>query len=133
MEKTNDDILRDSNQLAEDFYSGACVLQFLSGWGRVIADPDGIHEMAVKFERAYTEINRLQNEGNTYNHPAFASIETIEAVRRINELIKLGLDSPETRRHAAEIYALAELCLETLKSDSTPKSDDAPDANNEPT
>jgi hypothetical protein len=98
-----------------------------------MADPDGIHEMAVKFERAYTEINRLQNEGKIDKHQAFASIETIEAVRRINELIKLGMDSPETRRHAAEIYALAEQCLQTLKSGSAPKSESAPDANNEPT
>lgn len=107
----------DSNQLAEDFYSGACVLEFLSGWGRVMADPNGIQELAVKFERAYTEINRLQNEGKIYKHPAFASIETIEAVRRINELIKLGLDNPQTFKSAGEIHALAEQCLQILKSD----------------
>jgi hypothetical protein len=98
-----------------------------------MADPDGIHEMAVKFERAYTEINRQQNEGKIDKHQAFASIETIEAVRRINELIKLGLNNPQTFQHAAEIYALAEQCLQTLKLDAAPKSESAPDANNEPT
>jgi hypothetical protein len=133
MEKTNDDILRDSNQLAEDFYSGAGALQLLSAWARVMADPQAICELFPKFESAYKEINRLQNEGKVYKHPAFASVETIDAVRRINELIKRGLDNPQTFQHAGEIHTLAEQCLQTLKLDAAPKSDNAPDANNPPT
>jgi hypothetical protein len=107
-----------SMELASDFYSGACVLQFLAGWGRVMADPEAIRELAAKFERAFTELSRLQDEGKLDKVDALSSKETIEAIRRINELIKLGLDNPQTFQHAGEIHTLAEQCLEALKSDA---------------
>lgn len=125
--------MKQSMELAHDFFSGAGALQILSAWARVMADPKAIGELFPKFERAFVELSRLQDEGKAYKIDALSSIETLEAIRRINELIKLGLDNPQTFQHAAEIHTLAEQCLETLKSDSTPKSDDAPDATSEPT
>lgn len=115
-EGTSMDVER-SMELASDFFSGACVLQFLAGWGRVMADPNAILELATKFEHAFVELSRLQDEGKGYGSKALSSKETIEAIRRINELIKLGLDNPQTFQHAGEIHTLAEQCLETLKSD----------------
>lgn len=106
-----------SMELASDFFNGTCVLQFLVGWGRVMADPAAIRELAIKFERSFTELSRLQDEGKLDKVDALSSTETIEAIRRINELIKLGLDNPQTFQHASEIHALAEKCLEALKSD----------------
>ncbi len=125
--------MKQSMELAHDFYSGAGALQILSAWARVMADPQAICEFFPKFERAFIELSRLQDEGKLDKIKALSSAETLEAIRRINELIKLGLDNPQTFQHAAEIHTLAEQCLETLKSESTPRSDDASDANNEQT
>lgn len=107
-------------QLSIDFYSGACVLQFLSGWGRVMADPEAMREYAVKFERAYTELVRLKDEGKVYDNKALSSMEALEAIRRINELIQSGVDSPQTFQHAREIHELAEQCLAAMKLDEPP-------------
>jgi len=106
-----------SMELASDFYNGAAALQLLSAWARVMADPGAIRELAVKLEHAYIELNRLQDEGKGYGSKALSSTETLEAIRRINELIKLGLDNPQTFQHAGEIHNLAEQCVQAIRSD----------------
>jgi hypothetical protein len=110
--------MKQSMELASDFYNGAGALQLLSAWGRVMADPGAIRELAVKLEHAYIELSRLQEEGKGYGSKALSSTETLEAIRRINELIKLGLDNPQTFQHAGEIHTLAEQCLQAIKSDA---------------
>ena len=120
MAERNEDTPMDveqSMELASDFYNGAAALQFLSGWGRVMADPEGIRELVMKFESAFVELGRLQDEGKLDKVNVLSSKETIEAIRRLSELIKLGLDNPQTFQHAGEIYTLAEHCLQAIKSD----------------
>ena len=66
----------DTEQLAIDFYNGAGALQVLSAWGRVMADPDAIREMGGKFEQAFTELSRLQDEGKIYIIVLFSRNQT---------------------------------------------------------
>lgn len=113
----HEDTSMDVEQLAIDFYNGAGALHRLSAWGRVMAEPQAICELVPKLERAFTELARLQNEGKINNVAALSSTETLEAIRRINDLIKMGLDGPLALQHAGEIHTLAEQCLQTLKSD----------------
>lgn len=116
MSERNEGNSMDAEQLAIDFYNGAGALQLLSAWGRVMADPDAIRELVMKFESAFVELGRLQDEGKLYKVNVLASTETLEAIRRLHDLIKLGLDAPQAPR-AGEIHSLAEQCLNAIKSD----------------
>jgi hypothetical protein len=116
-ERTESNSVEKSMELASDFYNGAGALQMLSAWGRVMANPDAIREFVMKFESSFVELGRLQDEGKLYPVNVLASTETLEAIRRLNDLIKLGLDCPQTLQRASEIHALAEKCLNAIKSD----------------
>lgn len=113
MTERNEGNSMDAEQLAIDFYNGAGALQLLSAWGRVMADPQAICELIPKLERAFVELGHLQDEGKLYRVNVLASTETLEAIRRLQDLIKLGLDAPQ----AHEIHTVAEQCLNAIKSD----------------
>lgn len=106
-----------SIELASDFYSGAGALRLLSAWARVMADPEAIRELNAKFESAFVELSRLQDEGKIDKVNVLSSNETMNAIRNLNELIKLGLNDPQTLQHLAEIHSLAEQILQAIQSD----------------
>jgi hypothetical protein len=105
-------------QLAEqmsDFYNGAYSLEKLSAWAYVVANQQMIIEHLALFERAYAELLRLHAAGRLGAGAADFSEEHLESVKRINELIRQGLDRREVHDAAQEVQALAEQCLQRLK------------------
>ncbi|WP_437591615.1 hypothetical protein [Sorangium sp. So ce1000] len=106
-------------RLLVDFYNGAHMVDVVAAWAYVVANPQKVREELASFESAYEQLIELHLAGKLGVGRAEFSVANLETVKRINQLIKSGLDSGEVRRAAQEIHDLAEGCGQALKgSDS---------------
>jgi hypothetical protein len=116
-----DERFREANEMMEDFYSGAQMLQKLADWAYVIANHREVLQNLSLFEKAYEQLVKLHAIGKLGAGVGDFSAENLELVKRISRLIQPGLDSSEARGSAQEIHTLAERCLEALTgTDASP-------------
>jgi Uma2 family endonuclease len=114
-----DERLREANEIMEDFYNGAPMLQKLADWAYVIANHREVLQNLSLFEKAYEQLVKQHAIGKLGAGGADFSAENLELVKRIRRLIQPGLDSGEARASAQEIHTLVERCLRALtRSDS---------------
>jgi hypothetical protein len=109
-----DERLRASNEMMEDFYNGAQMLQKLADWAYVNANHREVLRYVSLFEKASEELVKLHAAGRLGAGGGGFSAENLELIKRIGRLIQPGLDSSEARESAQEIHVLAERCLLAL-------------------
>ncbi|WP_437533901.1 hypothetical protein WME79_07600 [Sorangium sp. So ce726] len=105
----------DIEKLLVDFYNGAHVVNVVAIWAYAVANRRKILEDLASFEGAYEQLVELHAAGKLGVGTADFSVENLEIVKRINQLIGPGLDSGEARQAAHEIHALTERCARALK------------------
>lgn len=110
-----DERLRAANDMMEDFYNGAQMLQMLAGWAYVTANRREVLQYIASFEKAYEQLLELHAAGKLRAGAVEFSADELERIKRIGCLIRPGLDSGEAHDSAQEIHTLAERCLEALK------------------
>lgn len=111
-----DERLREMNEMMDDFFTGAQVLQRLAGWAYVVANHQEVLTRISLFEKAYEQMLELHTLGKLDAGAAKFSAEGLETVRRIGHLIQSNFDSSAAQGSAQEIYTLAEQCLGALKA-----------------
>ena len=110
-----DERLRAANDMMEDFYNGAQMLQMLADWAYVTANRREVLQHIASFEKAYEQLLELHAAGKLDAGAGEFSADDLGRIKRIGCLVRPGLDSGEARDSAQEIHTLAERCLEALK------------------
>ncbi|MDC0679160.1 hypothetical protein [Sorangium atrum] len=112
--------MADIEKLLVDFYNGAHMVDIVTKWAFVVTNRQMVLENLASFERAYEQLVELRAAGKLGAGAADFSVENLDVVKRINQLIAPGLDSDEARRSAREIHDLAERCARALQRSDTP-------------
>jgi hypothetical protein len=114
---SSDERLERDSDLVADFFGGVAAIQKLAAWAYFVAHEQELRRAISLFADAMEELAKLDAAGRLgVAEGADFSRENVQRARRLDELVRSGLDKEDLRKVAQELHDLAHQCTRSFLS-----------------